>query len=277
MRKILLPTDFSANSMNAIDYALHFFKNWECDFYILNVQKMSSYISDDLVSGSKSDSVFDSIATDNKRAINDLVLKLKKDYESESYAFHGLFDYDDIVSAVNEAVQFHAIDLIVMGTNGATGAEETLFGSNTLKVIRNSKCPTLTVPEHYTFTNIKSVLFSTQNCEDFSVEGIKAFNEMLDMHQPELNFLELDDDAIIMSKKEDNQCLKELFPNREYTYYCLNTIPGLVAVNTATQLLKVDLHAVFIEKETFLDRLLFGSNTSKLVYRTLIPLLFLHR
>jgi nucleotide-binding universal stress UspA family protein len=276
MKKILLPTDFSVNSMNAIDYAMRFFENWECDFFILNVQKMSDYLSDDLVSGSKTDSIYDSIATDNKKAINQLVKKLSKDYKSQSYTFHGLFDYDDFVSAVDQAVRFHAIDLIIMGTNGATGAKEALFGSNTLQVIRSLKCPVLAIPEGYVYNGVKSALFSTQKCQDFSFEGIKVFKEMLTIHQCELQVLELDDSDVV-SQDESANCLKTLFPTQAYTYHRLNTIPGLAAVNTATQLLEVDLHAVFIEKETFLERLLFGSDTSKLAYKTLIPLLFLHR
>ena len=277
MKNILLPTDFSVNSINAIEYTMRFFENWECDFFILNVQKISEYISDDLVSGSKTDSVYSSIATDNKKSISDLVKKLQEEYKSQSYTFHGLFDYDDFVSAVDQAVRFHAIDLIIMGTNGATGAKETLFGSNTLQVIRSQNCPVLTVPNLYPYNGIKSVLFSTQKCKDFSFEGIKVFKEMLTIHQCELNILELDDSINTISQNEDNKYLKALFPKHAYNYYGLNTIPGLASVNTATQLLKVDLHAVFIEKETFLERLLFGSDTSKLAYKTLIPLLFLHR
>lgn len=277
MKNILLPTDFSANSMNAIDYAMHFFEHSECNFFILNVQKVSDYISDDLVAGSKTDTIYDSIASDNKKVIQQLVKKLSKKYKSQSYTFNGLFDYDDLVSAIDQAVQFHAIDLIIMGSNGATGVKQKVFGSNTLQVIRNLDSPILTIPEHYTYTGIRSALFSTQHCEDFSFKGINVFKEMLKMHQCKLNVLELDDDAILLSKKEDNECIRALFPEYPYTYYCLNTIPGLVAVNTATQLLKVDLHAVFIEKETFLERLLFGSEASQLAYGTLIPLLFLHR
>ncbi|WP_432410064.1 universal stress protein [Rasiella sp. SM2506] len=276
MKNILLPTDFSANSMNAIDYAMHFFENWECNFYILNVQKISEYISDDLVTGSPTDTIYESIATDNKKLITTLVKKLSKQYKSQAYTFHGLFDYDDFVSSIDQAVTFHAIDLIIMGSNGATGAKEMIFGSNTLQVIRNIDCPTLIIPEQYSYSSIKSALFSTEHCEDFSFRGIKVFKEMLDMHQCELNVLELDA-TTISSRREETTCLRALFPEHPYTYFCLNTIPGLIAVNTATQLLKVDIHAAFIEKETFLERLLFGSESSQLAHGTLIPLLFLHR
>jgi nucleotide-binding universal stress UspA family protein len=277
MKNILLPTDFSANSMNAIDYAMRFFEHWECTFHILNVQKVSEYTTGDLLTATPTDSIYEGISVDNKKLIHQLVENLSKQYKSQAYIFNGLFDYDDFISSIKQAVHFHSIELIIMGSNGATGAEEHLFGSNTLQVIRSVECPTLTIPEHYTFSDIKSALFSTQRCEDFSFEGIKAFKEMLIIHQCELKVLELDDDASIMTCKTDNNCIKALFPDHPYTYYYLNTIPGLVAVNTATQLLRVDLHAAFIEKETFLGRLLFGSDNSALLYRTQIPLLFLHR
>jgi len=277
MKNILLPTDFSKNSLNAIDYAMQFFENWECDFYILNVEKVSAYISDDLISGSSTDTIYDSIATDNTKLINKLIKKLSKDYKSQSYTFHSLFDYDDFVSAVDQAVRSNAIDLIIMGSNGATGAKETIFGSNTLQIIRNLECPTLTIPEQYKYTTIESALFSTQRCEDFSYRGIKIFNELLDIQQCDLKVLEVDYDAGIATKKVNNDCLRKLFPNHPYTYFYLNTDPGLTAVNTATQLLKVDLHAAFIEDETFLERLIFGSETSKLASGTIIPLLFLHK
>jgi len=36
MKKILLPTDFSKNAINAIDYALQLFKDETCVCFILN-------------------------------------------------------------------------------------------------------------------------------------------------------------------------------------------------------------------------------------------------
>ena len=37
MMNILLPTDFSENSRNAAAYALQFFKDTPCNFYLLHV------------------------------------------------------------------------------------------------------------------------------------------------------------------------------------------------------------------------------------------------
>ena len=40
-------------------------------------------------------------------------------------------------------VEDKAIDYVVMGTKGATGAKEVLFGSNTVHVFKKVKCPVL--------------------------------------------------------------------------------------------------------------------------------------
>jgi nucleotide-binding universal stress UspA family protein len=278
MKNILLPTDFSKNSKNAIEYAMKFFENQECHFYILNIQKASSYISADLASGSQSDSVYDSIAKENKALVHNLATDLSKKNKSQAYTFHELFDYDDFVSAINQAVKLNAIDLILMGNNGATDAKEVIFGGNTLQVIRRIDCPILTIPQHLTYSPIKQALFSMQDEEELSFKGFTLFKDILTIHKCQLNVLEFDGiDHSETSKKEDNQSIKKLFKDYPYTYFHLNTIPGLLVLNTTTQLLKIDLHAVSIEKETLLKRLLFGSETSQLAYGTLIPLLFLHK
>ena len=44
---ILLPTDFSSNSWNAILYAIEFYKTVECNFYILNVCIIDRFMADD--------------------------------------------------------------------------------------------------------------------------------------------------------------------------------------------------------------------------------------
>ena len=45
MKNILLPTDFSENSWNAIEYALKLFEKKSCNFYLLHVKSLS-YISE---------------------------------------------------------------------------------------------------------------------------------------------------------------------------------------------------------------------------------------
>ena len=47
-KRVLLPTDYSKNALNAIRYALELYKNVLCDFYILNAFHVSGYTLDSM-------------------------------------------------------------------------------------------------------------------------------------------------------------------------------------------------------------------------------------
>ena len=49
MKNILLPTDFSQNSLNAINYAMELFKDTPCQFYLLNAFKIPYLTNEELL------------------------------------------------------------------------------------------------------------------------------------------------------------------------------------------------------------------------------------
>ena len=97
------------------------------------------------LSATPNSTVYDSIIKNPKAAIEKMIDSLQSEYIDEQYAFDGICDYDAFISAVSQTVKSKNIDLIVMGTNGATGATEVIFGSNTINVIRNINCPVLAI------------------------------------------------------------------------------------------------------------------------------------
>lgn len=50
------------------------------------------------------------------------------------------------------------VDLIIMGTHGATGFQEFWLGSNANKVVSSAKCPVLTIREGARSTNFKKIV-----------------------------------------------------------------------------------------------------------------------
>ncbi len=69
-------------------------------------------------------------------------------------------------STVNNVATDDDIDLVVMGTKGASGLNEFLLGSNTEKVIRTAPCPVLAIPEHAKRFEPKVVLVPSTLKED---------------------------------------------------------------------------------------------------------------
>ena len=277
MKIILLPTDFSENSKNAVDYAMALCEKWECTFYVLNVQKQSEFLLDDLMVAPVNNSVHQAIAQDNEKELKQFVSNIKKQYKNKNFSFKPLFDFDSLPEAINQAVTLKAIDLIIMGTNGATGAKEVVFGSNTLNVIRKVNCPILTIPENHTFSGMESVLFSTEDCKDFNKKGVKPLTDILSTFKAKLSILDLDFANYPDEHNNHSKCLKYLFDKQAFTYYSVTQVPSPMAISTITQLHKYEIHALFIESKSFLERFINGSVTNEISYNSTLPLLILRK
>lgn len=275
MKTILLPTDFSENSKNAITFAMKFFKGETCRFHILNSQKPSSYITADVLYGAPGASIYDGILNDNKKELEKMIRFCKSISETEDFTFVPKLDFDNIIDAVNQAVSQHNIDLIIMGTNGATGAAEVVFGSNTLKIIRNVNCPVIVVPQEYTFEKIESVLLSLNYQYNVSNKTFEVLSRIIEKHEASLKILEIEEENIQLSTKKNNA--EEVFKAVGFERFILKNIPASIAINAFEQLIPVQLHAMIVERKTFLDRFIFGSETSKISYGSKIPILIFHQ
>lgn len=277
MKNILLPTDFSDNALNAIHYALEFYKNELCSFYVLHVQKASQYTTDDLMAAPANTTIHHSVISDAKKKLDQLVKELKEAYPNENYSFYTITDYDIFTDAIKQSVQSKNIDLIIMGTNGATGAAEVVFGSNTLNVIRKVDCPVLAIPQGYKFNAPRTILYVIDRDDHFNETGIEPLTDILAKYKSSLRILKIkEDDTITVAEFDDKKHLKEFFKDFNHTFHTIINVPTALAINSFVQIMDTDMTAMFVKRETFLERFLKGSETSKISYGTRVPLLIMH-
>ncbi|EZH74721.1 hypothetical protein ATO12_08250 [Aquimarina atlantica] len=277
MKNILLPTDFSDNARNAIHYALEFFKNELCTFHLFNVQKASKYTTDDLMAAPANTTIHQTVISDAKKKLSQMVEELTDQYPDENYTFNTVTDYDVFIDAIRQAVKSKNIDLIIMGTNGATGASEVVFGSNTLNVIRKIDCPIIAIPQGYKFKDPKTILYAIDYWDHFNTEGIEPLMDTIIKHKSSLRILKIkEDDTITVADFDDKKHMKEFFKEINHTFHSIINVPTALAINSFVQIMDIDMTAMFIKRETFLDRFFKGSETSKISYGTRVPLLIMH-
>jgi nucleotide-binding universal stress UspA family protein len=161
-----------------------------------------------------------------------------------------------------------------MGSNGATGAAEVVFGSNTLKVIRNVDCPVIVVPEGYSFEKINSVLLSLNYQYEVSNKSLSVVSEIVKKHEASLKILEIEEENIELATKRNHS--EEVFKEIGFERFAIKNIPASIAINAFEQLIPIQLHAMVVERKSFLNRFIFGSETSKISYGSPVPLLVLH-
>jgi len=66
-----------------------------------------------------------------------------------------------VTPTIRQFIADHAIDLVVMGTRGASGLEEYLIGSNTEKVVRFSPVPVFAIRKSLPLESIRNIVFPT--------------------------------------------------------------------------------------------------------------------
>jgi nucleotide-binding universal stress UspA family protein len=125
MKKILIPTDFSDNSKNAIRYALELFKEKPCHFFIIYVNiEGSDFIEKPLYK-------FGTNVVVEKRP-KDIAIKLKelKDFvtsisvDKNQHQFTMISERGHFLKSIRQQIQEKEIELIVMGTKGASELKE---------------------------------------------------------------------------------------------------------------------------------------------------------
>ncbi|HEY5689248.1 MAG TPA: universal stress protein [Yeosuana sp.] len=274
MKSILLPTDFSKNSINAINYAMALFKDITCDFYLLNVQKASSFISDDMMVMASSATIYQTIIDVSKKSIANLISKLETKYKNANHTFHSVVDYDNFIDSINQVTLNKQIDLIVMGTKGASGLEKVIFGSNTVHVMQRCVAPVLAIPDGCLFTNLNRVAFTTNYLTLHNIEELRPLKELVTLYNSKLNVLHFDDiKGISDQRKENKKFLKTYFSDVTYENIDSFSTDLYKTLEEYVHANDIKLIAMMRQKHTFLERLFNRHPEETLAFNIDIPFL----
>ena len=169
MKKILLPTDFSTNALNAINYALYLFENEECTFYILHTVQIGPSGYSSSFNKGRETRLQKITMEESELKVTSLKASLEANRKNPKQTIETIINTDTLLNAIGKNVINKDIDYIFMGTKGASGVKSIFMGSNTVSVIKNIDfCPLIAVPEEYIFSVPKEILFSTDFKHEYS-------------------------------------------------------------------------------------------------------------
>jgi nucleotide-binding universal stress UspA family protein len=171
MKKILIPTDFSDHAEYALKVAAQIAKKNDGEIILLHMLELPHQGSDAVGSGSD----IPEIMFFKNAAIRKLEDLMDEDYldgikVSEVVQFELAFDGILKVSQINN------VDLVVMGSHGASGYKEMFIGSNAEKVVRNSEVPVLIIKKEENDFQVDDFVFAS----DFADEVKKPFSKVVD-------------------------------------------------------------------------------------------------
>jgi nucleotide-binding universal stress UspA family protein len=174
MKNILVPCDFSKPAVNAFRFALDIAAQSKGTIHVLNVIELPV--------------LHDTMLLPVLNFEEQLLKELREKSEAEFKTLVGKYKVPEGVNVITE-VQFglvsrmlldyvtpHAIDVVIMGSHGASGLREFFIGSNAEKIVRSASVPVL-VLKNYARGPVKDIVFpntlETENQEDL-VMKVKA-------------------------------------------------------------------------------------------------------
>lgn len=280
MKNILLPTDFSSNSLNAIHYAIALFNKTPCNFYLLNVFKIPYLTNEALLENDASQlaKIESDLYDSSQIGMEEIVKKLKIKVKSY-HQFTLLSDYNLFMNSVKKFIKEKSIDLIIMGTKGATGAKEMFMGSNTGDVIMRTDCNVLSVPENASFSIPKEITFPTDFKIPYKKEDLEQLVEISEIYQSIIRVLLFDNKEFLDEEQKINKkALHGYFKNIEHSYHTLSNTDFEEALNCFTQSRgNIDMIAIIAKHYNFFQRLFFKPKVEALSFHTKTPLLVLHK
>lgn len=219
MKKILVPCDFSKTAVEALKVANGIAEKSKGELLVVHAFELP--LTYETAFGVQP-YMFDPelLASIEERARENFdEIKTKVAKKGVKITFHTR--HASVTAAIAEFLQDNAIDLVVMGTNGASGMTETLFGSNTEKIVRLSQVPVLAVRSVVDISTIKNIAVPNSLTAD-QPEFIRKIKELQEFFEATLHIVLVNTPAHFRPDAEAKKLLEEFASRHKLTGFTLN-------------------------------------------------------
>ncbi|WP_298423367.1 universal stress protein [uncultured Kordia sp.] len=271
MTKILLPTDFSENAWSAIVYALQLYVNETCTFYLLNATKLTASRVSNF-----SNKLLTTMRDNAKKDLLDLKTKLEGETKNSNHEFEVVLNIGELSDAVETAIDKYKIDLVIMGTKGATGAKEIFFGSNTTKIIKKIKsCPLLMIPDAYSFTTPKQIAFPTDFNRNCDAKELHYLKRLADLYGSKIRVVHINENEKLTETQQNNyNTLQQYLTDYECSFHWIPDYTSKAeGITNFIDELEIDILAMIYYSHSFIERITREPVIKKIGFQPTIPFL----
>ena len=268
---IILPTDFSENAFNAALYALKLYNNEACTFYLVNTWAFSN-------SGSRTyitSTYLDSLQKETGEKLEELKDQLKAISNTNNHEFETILSKEPLVATIKKVIKEYDINLIIMGTKGATGAKEFFFGSNTVNIISKIKnCPILVIPDGYKFIIPKKIAFPT-DYNRFYGEELVYIKELSKLYNSKIAVVHVNEKKNLTEKQNYNLAmLKAYLENYKHSFHWMTGFDKKEhAIKEFIKELNISILTMINYKHSFIEDLTKEPVVKNLGYHPSVPFL----
>lgn len=275
MKHILVPTDFSASADNALDVAVNLAAESKAEIILMNsYETTGSAITDYMGVNREYDR---QIIEETTTKLNEIKTRV---VGTRNVSISTAVYTEAINESINNIIGDKNIDLVVMGTTGASGLKEKIWGSNTASVTQKSKKPVLVIPEEYKWSAPKKILFATNRFEDTDdiLQPLFDFVHLFKAQTLAAVFSNEDTDiaGTVMEHSRNIHQFEQKLKTKFGETLTAEHLSGDSFIQTLEDYItenQIDIVAMVSHHRSFLDSIFHSSATKKMAYHTQIPLL----
>ena len=279
MKKILCPVDFSETSLVALEYAVKIGAIHQAELILLHVYSEEEYNQSLQTSSNYTIEEIQQQAESRMEKLRKEILLDDSGKKLSSCYYQFNVTNHEITRGIVDYLDEHPVDLIVMGTNGASKITESVVGSNTVKMIRKTEVPVLCIPSNAAYTSFQKVVYASDYEENDKI-ALQLLSDFMVPLNSELTVLHLCgndrvyEQAIYSSMKEE---LKGFISDQLTVNYELRESTGDVehSLHEYMQEKNADLLVLMTHQRNFFERIFHKSITKRLSYFTDYPLLII--
>lgn len=265
MKNLLVPTDFSENAATAYDYAIDIANRFGSHITLVHAYHLAS-------TATVMVSVEDMMKEDAEAEMNALLAQLRTRLQHGA-SIEGKVVRGDAVGSISRLAESGGYDLIIMGSQGASGLKEIFSGSTANGVIRSVNIPVLAVPANYAFQPFSTIVFAVDEGSISSPASIKALLALGKAYNAKVRVYHKDTGE---DDKGIDPSVDMFLESVEHSFHYELEADGIHdSLADFAKEYQANLLCMIRRKRSFLENIFHQSATKREVYQIQMPLLIL--
>ena len=277
--RILVPTDFSRNALNAARYAMRLYEKQNCEWYFLHVFHTEAYTTRNLYIPEPGSEEYESAKTRAEKELATLLDTLNLEFSNYRHRYHSIADSDYLSEAMKKVIAARDINLVVMGTQGATGARGVILGSNTVWAMEKIReCPVMAVPEGVVYRSLKEIVFPTDFKQPFKRKEMNFLLDLTARHEAAIRVLFVSRKGGSFSSEQlaNKSLLDEILKGSAHSHHTVTDEDVAEGLRIFVESRESDMIAFINRKHFFFGSIFTRPLVKEIGYDATTPILALH-
>ncbi|RKS50509.1 universal stress protein family protein [Gillisia mitskevichiae] len=275
-KKILIPTNFTKHAWNTLVYALNFYKNIPCTFFILNTYEVPTRIS----LSKNQNTELEAAKAESEKGLQKILQGLKFRQENKKHQFETISRNEDLAEAIQECIDTHKIDLILMVSRGENVSINADFENEISEVTEKvENCPFLVLPEQMQELpeSNREIVFPTTYKFPFKNKEIVALIEMAIYLNASVRILYINSDNRPLTKEQEQnkETLKTYFADIDFSFHKLTQTTLTMGVHLFIESRESNFLALYKRKQGFFSKLFSQRSKEDINFSPKVPVLIL--